>query len=152
MTLVEVLKFLHVLFAVLWVGGGFLLQLLLFRAKRVGPDELASLTSAAEWTSQRFFMPASFAVLGFGVWLVIAGGYDWGDMWITLGIVGYLLSALNGMAILGPTSKKMKGLIEQRGPNDPVVTHMSRRLDLAGRFDLVVLIAVIFVMVTKPGV
>ena len=151
MSLVEILKFLHVLSVIVWVGGGVMLQILLWRSNLAGPDNARVFNQSAEWTHQRLFMPASFAALIFGVWLVIAGGYDFADLWITLGFVGFAISAVIGMAVLGPTSKKMKELIEQRGPNDPVVTHMSRRIDLFGRIDLVVLIAVVFVMVTKPG-
>lgn len=147
----RILEFLHVLFAVVWVGGGAMLQVLLWRSKQAGPESVAEFNRQAEWTSQRVFMPASFAVLIFGIATVIAGDYDWGDLWISLGILGYLISAINGMAILGPTAKKMKALVAERGPNDPVAAHMARRMDLAGRIDLVVLIAVIFVMVVKPG-
>jgi uncharacterized membrane protein len=151
MSLAETLKFLHVLSVIVWVGGGVMLQVLLWRAAKAGPDDRRVLSQSADWTHQRLFMPASFAALVFGIWLVIEGGYDFSDLWITLGFVGFAISALIGMAVLGPTSKRMKALIEERGPNDPVVTHMARRIDLFGRVDLVVLVAVIFVMVTKPG-
>lgn len=151
MNLAEILKFLHVLSVIVWVGGGVMLQVLLWRSKLAGPDATRAFTQGAEWTSQRVFMPASFAALIFGIWLVIEGGYDFADLWITLGFVGFAISALIGMAVLGPTSKKMKALMDEQGPNDPVVAHMSRRLDLFGRIDLVVLIVVVFVMVTKPG-
>ena len=148
----RVIVFFHVLSAIVWVGGGALLQLLLWRAKKAGPESFGAFTDAAEWTSQRFFMPASFAALGFGIWAVIAGPWSFGESWIVAGIVGYAISALIGMAILGPTSKKMKAMIAERGPNDPVVTQLSRRIDLVGRIDLIVLLAVVFNMVVKPGV
>lgn len=151
MSLAEILKFLHVMSVIVWVGGGVMLQVLLARARATGPEASAMLNRSAEWTSQRIFMPSSFAALIFGVWLVIEGGYDFADLWITLGFVGFAISAVNGMAVLGPTAKKMKELVDQRGPNDPVVAHMARRLDLFGRIDLIVLIAVVFVMITKPG-
>jgi uncharacterized membrane protein len=146
-----IFKFLHVLSAAIWVGGGFMLQMLLWRARRLGPEAAAQFNQAAEWTSQHVFMPSSFAALAFGIATTIAGKFDWGDLWITLGIVGFAISAINGMAVLGPTAKKMKAIIEERGPNDPVATHMARRLDLFGRIDLIVLIAVVFDMVVKPG-
>lgn len=147
----NILTFLHVLSAVVWVGGGVMLQVLLARAKKAGPESVAEFNQGAEWTSRRVFMPASFATLAFGIATVIVGPWSFSDTWITLGFVGFAISALNGMAILGPTSKKMKAVIAERGPNDPVGAHMARRMDLAGRIDLVVLIAVVFDMVIKPG-
>ncbi len=152
MTLYEGLLFLHVLAVIIWVGGGVMLQILLGRARKAGPDDLASFTGAAEWTSQRVFMPTSFAVLGLGIWLVVDSPWNFSDPWIGIGIIGYALSALNGMINLGPTSRKMKELIAERGPADPGVQGLARRINIAGRLDLLVLIAVVFDMVVKPGV
>lgn len=151
MTLVDGLKFLHVLAAVLWVGGGVMLQLLMYRARKLGPESVSAFSQGASWTSNVFFMPASFAALIFGIWLVIAGGYDWGDAWISIGLSGYLASAVIGMAFLGPTSKKMAALAEERGPSDPVVTQLARRIDNLGRIDLLILVFVTWAMVVKPG-
>ncbi|MGH2759072.1 MAG: DUF2269 family protein [Actinomycetota bacterium] len=152
MTRYEILVFLHVLAVIVWVGGGVMLQILLGRARKAGPDDLASFTDAAEWTSQRVFMPTSFAVLGLGIWLVVDSPWNFSDPWIGIGIVGYALSALNGMINLGPTSRKMKELIAERGPADPGVQTLARRIGIAGRLDLLVLVAVVFDMVVKPGV
>jgi uncharacterized membrane protein len=146
-----IFKFLHVLSVIVWVGGGIMFQILLARARKAGPESTAEFNRHAEWTSQRVFMPASFAALISGVVTVIVGSYDWADAWIAIGFVGFFLSAINGMAILGPTAKKMKSVVEERGPNDPVAAHMARRLDLFGKVDLVVLIAVVFDMIVKPG-
>jgi len=151
MTRYEIIKFLHVLAVIVWVGGGVMLQILLARAKRAGPEALTMFNEGAEWTSQRVFMPASFAVLGLGIWLVVDGPWNFSDPWIGIGIVGYALSAVNGMVNLGPTAKKMKALIAERGPVDPGVQKLARRMDIAGRFDLVILTAVVFDMVVKPG-
>lgn len=147
----EVIKFLHVLAVIVWVGGGVLFQVLLARTKRLGPDAMATFTQAGEWTSTRIFMPASFAALGSGIWLVVDGPWSFADTWITLGLIGFAISAINGSANLGPTSKKMKELIADKGPADPGVQRLARRLDVAGRIDLLVLIAVVFDMVVKPG-
>lgn len=147
----DVVKFLHIFFAIVWVGGGIMLQILLARAKKAGPETMGHFTQMAEWTSNRIFMPSSFLTLTFGIWTVIAGGYDWGAMWIGVGFGGFILSSVIGMAVLGPTAKRMKALMAERGPSDPVVTHLSRRLDLFGRIDLVILVVVVFMMVTKPA-
>jgi hypothetical protein len=55
------------------------------------------------------------------------------------------------MVNLGPTARKMKELIGERGPEDSGVQKLARRMDIAGRFDLVILTAVVFDMVVKPG-
>lgn len=147
----DVIVFLHILAVIIWVGGGFMFQVLLWRASRIGPESVASFNQAAEWTSQRIFMPASFATLGSGIWAVIAGPWTFGEGWIIAGLAGFAISAINGSAVLGPTSKKLKTTIEERGPSDPAAMKLARRIDIAGRIDLLVLIIVVFNMVVKPG-
>jgi uncharacterized membrane protein len=147
----NILKFLHVLFAITWVGGGVMFHFLMSRAKKAGPETMGHFNELAEWTSNHVFMPSSFLTLGFGIATVAAGDYDWAAPWISIGFTGFLLSAIIGMAVLGPTSKKMKALVAERGPNDPVVTHLTRRLGLFGRIDTLVLIIVVAAMVIKPS-
>lgn len=153
MTYYEFVVFLHVLTAVAWVGGGAIMQVLAIAAKRA-EDPAAGMHYGrqAEWVGNRYFMPASFAVLGFGLWATIIGPWSFGDLWITLGLVGYALSALIGMAGLSPLAKRAQRLTAERGPMDPVVLHTRRRMERLTRLDLVILVAVVFDMVVKPGV
>jgi uncharacterized membrane protein len=151
MNATSILKFFHVFFAIVWVGGGIMLHFLLARAAKAGPEAIAHLNDSAEWTSNHVFMPSSFATLGFGIATVAVGGYDWGAPWIGIGFVGFIISAILGMAVLGPTAKKMKTLIAERGPTDPVVSQLGRRLGMVGRIDTLILIVVVFAMVTKIG-
>lgn len=151
MNATNLVKFLHVLFAIAWVGGGIMLQFLLARARAAGPDMMTRFNELADATHTRLFMPSSFLTLVFGIATVALGGYDWATPWIGIGFGGFILSAILGMAVLGPTAKKMKALIAERGPVDPVVTHLGRRLGTIGRIDLLILIVVVFAMVTKLG-
>lgn len=147
-----IIVFFHVLFAIVWIGGGVMVQILMARAQKAGPEDLARLNDWVEWTSQRVFMPSSFLVLGFGIWAVLASDV-WGftDSWVLAGLIGYAISAINGMANLGPTAKKMKERIASNGPNDPVVAQLARRMSIAGRVELFVMVLVVFNMVVKPG-
>jgi uncharacterized membrane protein len=150
MTRYSLIVFLHVLAAIIWVGGGVMLQVLELRARRAGPESVVSLGEAASWTSGRVFMPASFAALGTGIWAVLEGPWSFAEVWISIGFAGFIASAVLGMAILGPTSKAMLTLAADRGPGDPAVMRKARRLSKVGWIDLLILIAVVFVMVTKP--
>lgn len=152
MTRYELVKFLHLAAVIVWMGGGVMLQILLARSRRAGPDAVAAFNESAEWTSQRVFMPASFATLGFGIWLVADSAWNFSDAWIGIGLLGFALSALNGMINIGPTARKMKELIAERGPVDAGVHKLSRRMAVAGRIDLILLTAVVLDMVVKPGV
>ena len=123
----DIIVFLHVLAVIIWVGGGFMFQVLLWRASRIGPESVASFNQAAEWTSQRIFMPASFATLGLGIWAVLAGPWTFGESWIIAGLVGFAISAVNGSAVLGRV-KKLKATIEERGRETRPRLKLARRM------------------------
>lgn len=147
----ELVVFLHVLAAVVWVGAGIGLQLLEVRAKRSGPERMRFFGQEAEWLSTRLFMPASFASVFFGVWAVAIGPWSFSDAWITAGFAGFVITILVGMGLIAPTSKKLAQIAAERGPQDPEAQRLSRRMMIASRFNMLVLIAVVFDMVVKPG-
>lgn len=152
MTRYEIIKFFHIVAVIVWVGGGVMEQAQILRASRTNdPKEMAAAGRGAAWASQRVFMPASFVALGFGIWLVVDGPWSFGDPWIGIGMAGFVLSAVIGMAVLGRLSKRIDALTIERGPQDPVVQHTRRRLVRASRIDMVILVAVVFDMVVKPG-
>jgi uncharacterized membrane protein len=152
MNLYDFLKSVHVLAAVIWVGGAFTMQLLGTRAvSSRDPQKMAAFGQSAEFMGTRVFMPASLVVLVFGVWAVFEGSWSWGDFWILWGLVGVLFSAIVGASYLGPESARVGALSAQRGADDSEVVRRRDRLVLVSRIELVILLTVVFVMVTKPG-
>jgi hypothetical protein len=63
----------------------------------------------------------------------------------------FVLTSLNGMVFLTPQTKRLKPLIAERGEDDPGVQALVKRVTLASRIDLLILIAVVVDMVIKPG-
>jgi len=153
MSLYELLKFIHILGAIAWVGTSIEQQLVGMRAKRSGdPDRYARFVDEAEWVGLRIMTPAAVLVVIAGVAMVIESGWNFSDMWIGLGIGLFVLTSLNGMLLLNPQSKQLKALIAERGMTDAGVQEKARRVTLASQVDLLILIAVVWVMVVKPGV
>lgn len=65
------LVFGHIVAAIAWVGGGLTMQIVGARLARAeSPEAVAAFSRTAEWIGPRLFMPASLAVLGFGIALV----------------------------------------------------------------------------------
>jgi uncharacterized membrane protein len=152
MDLYEALKSIHVLAAVIWVGGAFTLQFLGTRALASrDPQQIASFGQSAEWIGMRVFMPASLVVLVFGIWAVFEGSWSFADFWILWGLLGVAFSAIVGTAYLGPESARVGALADKRGTDDPEVVRRRDRLVLVSRIELAILLTVVFVMVTKPG-
>lgn len=153
MDMYDWLKSIHVLSAVIWVGGAFTLQFLATRIDAAGDQaQMASFASNAEWFGKRIFMPASIIVLISGIWAVDEGGWSFGDFWVLWGLIGIAFSAIVGAAFLGPESGRIGKIVAERGVDDPEAVARRRRIFVVSRIELVILLTIVFVMVTKPGV
>lgn len=152
MTDYELLKAIHVLFAVVWVGGAATIQILATRLSNANePARMAAFAKDIEFVGMRVFMPSSIVVLIAGIWMVATSGPDFTDLWIILGLIGIAFSATVGAAFLGPESGRIGKLIEERGPEDGEVTARLERIFLVSRVELVILLLVVIDMVVKPG-
>jgi uncharacterized membrane protein len=150
-TLYQALVFVHILMAVVWVGGAALIQGLVIRAKRSSePGAMAHLAGQAEWVGVRLFMPASLILIASGMWAVIEGPWEFDQAWISAGFAVWILSFLVGMGFLAPESGRIKKLMDERGPDDGQVRARLSRIFLVSRVELLLLIAVIYIMVAKP--
>jgi uncharacterized membrane protein len=147
----ELLLFLHVAMAVIWVGGGLMMQLFGMRAAMLGDRErLAKLGEDIHWIANRVFIPASLIAFLTGVLLVVDEQvFRWSDDWIVLGLLLYATTFLAGALYLGPESSRVGKLVEEGSPEaGPRMV----RFVMFTRLDLVLLFLVIYVMTVKPEV
>jgi uncharacterized membrane protein len=140
----------HLLAAVAWVGGGFTLVLLGMWALAARDDSATQIVvAAAAKLGKRLFIPASLVVLAMGILMIVDGPWSFSYLWLVLGLIGFLTTALTGATVLGPTSERIAAMIEADGFTDRARTESERLLTLA-RLDYVVLFLVIFDMAVKP--
>ncbi len=97
-TLYEWLMFLHVLAAMIWVGGLVTLGVLAAQVLRGGePDAIARLVGSLRVIGPLVLGPAMVAVLGFGIWLVLdSDAWDFGQTWIWLALSLFAAAFLVG--------------------------------------------------------
>ena len=65
--------------------------------------------------------------------------------------VFFAASFIAGAAFLGPESGRLAKLTAEKGAEDPDVQRRIRRVVMVSRIELVLLIAIVFDMVVKPG-
>ena len=148
----ELLLFVHVLAAVVWVGGALSLQVLAIRAERSADGgRVANFATEAEWVGSRIFLPSSIVLLLAGIGLTLEGDWGFTTPWVLLGLIAYGLSALTGSLFLGPESGRIGKMIADVGPQDPDVIARIKRIFLVSRIELVVLLFIVFDMTVKPG-
>ncbi|TIO09790.1 DUF2269 family protein [Mesorhizobium sp.] len=145
----SIVKFLHIVSAILWVGGGFTLMVLAVRADRAGNIEgmLQAMRATGE-LGNRFFAPMSMLTLAFG--LIMCGFWvGFSDLWILIGLAGYATTFCIGMFVFKPTADRMAGMIAKDGVT-PAALAQGQRILSAARLDYSVMLVIIADMVLKP--
>jgi uncharacterized membrane protein len=150
MSWAELLLFVHVSVAVIWVGGALMMQFFAIRASMSGdPTRTATLGEDIGWIAQRVFTPASLLAFLSGVLLVVDSDfYGFGDDWIVIALVLYATTFLAGLLFMGPESERVGKLTAEGSPE---AGPRMLRLLLLSRFDLVLLFLVIYDMTVKPA-
>jgi uncharacterized membrane protein len=151
LTLYTALKSLHVIAAVVWVGGGIAASVLMMRL-RAARDDVVTVRMAAhfEFLGSRVLTGAALLLIVTGFATMAEGGLEF-ELWIILGLVGWLASSINGGALLGPQSQKLAALAGEPAPDAQAVDAGLRRLMTFARIDSAILLLVIIDMVVKPG-
>ena len=144
-------KAVHVLFAVIWVGGGVLLTILAIRAQTTrDPDAIITVAKQAAFTGERIFAPIGLVTFLMGIAMMINTSWGWGHFWVVFGLLGYAATFGVGIGILSPLAKKIDQSAEQNGPMHPETLALIDRIMLIARVDVAVLMLVVLDMVTKP--
>ena len=151
MTLYELLLLLHVIAAITWVGAATTYFLLELRTDLSGDVEReASQNDDADWLAPRLFIPAAVGTLIFGILAAMEGDWDFGALWIVIGLAGFGVSFVTGIGYFEPEAKKLKAAVELHGAGNPEVRRRVANLKMVGRIELAVLYVVVASMVIKP--
>jgi uncharacterized membrane protein len=141
----------HILFVVIWIGGGLFLTLngILAERKR-DPAEMVQLVKMAAFAGERIFAPSAIVVLAMGISMVLNAHYGFGHFWLIFGLLGFASSFVIGIAVLSPRARKLDALLAGPGPEAPETQAAISEILLIARVDMAVLGLVIVDMVTKP--
>lgn len=152
MTFDELLLFVHILFAIAWLGGSISLSL---NGMRIMNGEDSS--GRMHFLRQADFMGKVFNVSGIvvaaaGIWMVIRRDvYGFDQFWISFGLTAVIISALLGMFFFAPQVRKALALGEKEGADSPAFEAVGRRIGQIASLELLMLLAVVWMMVVKPG-
>jgi hypothetical protein len=145
------LKVLHVLAAVVWIGGGAMFAMITARLLR--NRDRATLSAIVPQMARQLGAaggPASGIVLLTGIAMVLVGHIGFGTLWVRLGFGGILLHFLFGAFVMRKRTMSLIETLSVPSIDEAAVAHAGARLR-SGMFTYVALMAaVVVVMVLKP--
>jgi uncharacterized membrane protein len=148
MTLYQGLLFAHVVAAIVWVGGGTMLQFVALRAKTRGAEGMLAYGSDMEWIGKNVLTPAALAVLVFGVAMVV-DAWSFRYDWVVIALVLYTVAFGTAMTYFGHESAQAKAAMAA-GRHDEAFRRVAR-LTAASRIELAMLYLIVFDMFFKPS-
>jgi uncharacterized membrane protein len=147
----ELAKYIHILCAIIWVGGALYIQILAIRIQRSSdPSVMGRLGPEVEFIGTRVFVPASILLFLAGAFMT-SQRWAFSQAWISIAIVLWLVSVLVGSFYLGPQSKKIGQLVAAEGPGSPGAGALLGRVFLISRLELVSFAVIVALMTFKPG-
>ena len=151
MSLYELLLTIHILAAIVWLGGAWMLLMLGLSLRGADVQRRIDFTRMTEKIPSIVFAVASIVVIVAGSLLVNEAGYEFSDTWVTLGYVGWFVSFLFGVGFYGQEGKRRERAIEAEGTQSPAVTKSLNRVLTVAAVDSVIITLVVIDMTTKPG-
>jgi uncharacterized membrane protein len=144
------IKTLHVLAVVIWVGGDFACLVLSLRHQR-SRDVAAFMRLLPDimFVTKVLAVPSSLTALVCGLAMVLMS-WDFGQMWVWIGLAGFALVFVGGVAFLRPRTERLIALADDQGPTPRVAERAAAILRVVA-FDHAVMFLVVADMVLKPG-
>lgn len=143
------LKLLHILLAIVAVGFNISYSIWLARAARE-PQHLGYALRGIKFLDDRVANPAYVGLAVVGVILVLMR-WSFTTLWILLAIGLYVVMGVVALAFYSPTLSRQIAVYEADGPGGPEFARLSVRGRTVGGLLGVIVLAILVVMVVKPG-
>lgn len=149
MTTYDVLQFVHVLLAIVALGFNASYGVWLTRARRE-PAQLPYVLDTVKFLDDRFANPAYGLLLVTGVAMVLVEDLGFGTLWISAAMTLYVVMVLVGVLGYSPALRRQLALSAEGRTGSDEFAAASQRATLFGILTSVLVVAIVFLMVTKP--
>lgn len=144
------LKFAHVFLAIVAVGANVTYGIWQTRAARE-PQHSGWTLRGIKFLDDRVANPSYIGLGVVGVLLVLTGPWEFEQLWVAASIGLYVLLMVVGVAVYSPTLSRQIRVYETDGPEAPEFAALGSRGRLLGILLGVIVVAIVFLMVVKPG-
>lgn len=151
---IKILKIIHLLFAILWIGGGIALIIVLFTANPMSAEGFYMKSRIIQIIDDYLIIPgalASFLIgIVYGIWT------KWGFFkhnWITVKWILTVIQILFGTFVLGPWVNENVEIASKLGEaviDNEIFWHNVKMSKTYGTAQVVILLSFIIISVLKP--
>lgn len=147
----NILLFVHVLSATIWLGGGIMLSLMGLRARR-NPDLASDFGKLLPYVGLRVLMPAVVLLPVTGVWMVLADSeWSFQQAWTRAALGLFVIAFLVGAVYLSQVGIAMGRAASAGGSAAAALPALLSRWLVGYAAVLAVLLVAVADMVFKPG-
>ncbi|MBV8715246.1 MAG: DUF2269 family protein [Chloroflexi bacterium] len=150
MSLYVILKFLHVLMAIVAVGFNASYFIWFAIADRE-PGAALVILRGVKRLDDRFANPAYGLLLILGLAMVITAGIPFTTFWIAAAIVLYIILIVVAVVGYTPTLKRQIAALESGGTSSDTYMQLKQRSNLIGIVLMLDVLVIVFLMVVKPA-
>lgn len=144
------LKWLHVLAAIIAAGANFTYGIWIARASR-NSDVLPFTLRSIKVIDDRVANPAYWLLLIIGLIMVFVGKLQLTTPWLLTALILYALVVLTGLLVYSPTLRRQIEVLESEGFDSRHYRILARRGTILGVLLGILVIVIVFLMVVKPG-
>lgn len=145
-------KFVHVLLAIVAVGFNASYGIWLGRAASASErGHLPHVLRGIKILDDRFANPAYALLLVTGLVMVFIGPWDLTTFWIAAALVLYVVAVLVGFLVYTPTLRRQIAVLDTAGAESAEYRSVAGRGQVTGIALAVIVVAIVFLMVVKPG-
>lgn len=142
----------HVLGAATWFGAHVYVEGMMASATRTkDPETIMTVGLTVVKTNQRVLVGAGLVTLIFGIWLVVESVYDFGMIFVDVGLIATTIVLALSLLIVGPKGKEMAKLVAEHGLTDPEAQGKMRHIGKLSRVMTLLVAVAMILMVLKPG-
>jgi uncharacterized membrane protein len=147
------IHFIHILGAVIWVGGGVMLSVIGGRARKSeDPRLIGEFARTLSYVGLRVLTPAVVAVLLTGLWLVLTGSeWRFTQLWVLLGLGAFILAFVIGAVYMSRIAIQLDRVTAGKDVDPQKARDLLDRWMVGYQIILLILVFAIWDMVLKPG-
>jgi uncharacterized membrane protein len=150
MSLLVIVKFVHVLLAIVAVGFNATYGIWLARAAREPVATQSFVLRGIKRLDDWFANPAYVLLAVTGVTMVLLGELRFTTFWIAGGIVLWAIAVLLGFFVYTPMLRHQIEALETSGPASEEYRQYASNARFVGILVAVIVVVIVFLMVTKP--